>query len=68
MSALSAGASRSSSFGIPKSFDFFFPGPKDFAIFASSLAFAYDRIISTILESKTDLMNLSVRTTELPKS
>ena len=58
----------SSSFGIPNSFDFFFPGPKALAIFASSLALSWDKIISTIFESRTDLMNLSVRTTVLPKS
>lgn len=57
----------SSSLGIPNNFDFFFPGPKVLANFASSLALATLTILSITPDVRISFKNLSLNTQVLPK-
>ena len=57
----------SSNFGIPSNFDFFWPGPKALAIFASSLACATFRTRSTTPLFSISFKNFSLSSYLLPK-
>jgi len=57
----------SSSFGMPRSLDFFLPGPRVLASLASSLAFATVTMDSTMPLARTSLRNFSLRVHADPK-
>jgi len=57
----------SSSLGMPSSLDFFLPGPRVLASFASSLAFATLTILSIIPEASISLRNFSLKVQVDPK-
>jgi hypothetical protein len=57
----------SSSLGTPRSFAFFFPGPRVLANFASSLALATVTMLSITPDPITSFKNLSLRVQVEPK-
>ena len=57
----------SSNFGIPSNLDFFLPGPRVFASFASSLALATETILSMMPDERTSFRNFSLKTQAEPK-